>query len=93
MIRASRVRTRRYDTRTLARKIAVAIDEQRHGGERDQRQPPVEPQHGADDAEQDEEVAEHRHHALREQLVQDRHVLGDARQDLAHRTRVVVGRA
>ena len=53
--------------------------DQRQHREGDERQPPVHPDHHRHDADQREDVAEDRHDAGREQLVQDVHVGRDAR--------------
>ena len=64
-------------------------DERQHR-ERDQRQPPVHPQHHAHDAGQREHVAEDRHNARREQIVQHVHVRRHPRHQPADRIAIVV---
>ena len=64
--------------------------DQRQHGERHQRQPPVHPQHHGHDADEREDVAEDRHDARGEEVVQDVDVRGDARHQPADRIAIVV---
>ena len=55
--------------------------QERHQGERHQRELPVHPEHDDDDAGEDEHVAHHRHHPAGEQLVDGLHVVHHARHE------------
>ena len=90
-MRATQPRTSRYDSRDVAAEPLRHQHDQRQHREGDQRQPPVHPQHDADDADQHERVAEHRDHAGREQLVERVDVARDARHQPADRVAIVVG--
>ena len=64
--------------------------DQRQHRERHQRQPPVHPQHHGHDADEREDVAEDRHDARGEEVVQDVDVRGHARHQPADRIPIVV---
>ena len=63
----------------------MAIDDERQHGERDQRQLPVHAQHDGQDAGEDEDVFENRHHARGKHFVEGVDVGGDAGDQAADR--------
>ena len=89
LIRATHARTVRYDSRTLRRNHCVTSDDQRQDGERYEREPPVHRDQHDHDAEQREDVAEDRHHARREHVVEHVDVGRHARHQPADRIAVV----
>lgn len=64
-------------------------EDQREDGERDQGQTPVHVEHDDHDADEHEEVAEHRYNPGGDEFVQRVHVVGDPRDQSAHRVAVV----
>ena len=69
-MRASRVRTFRYDSRALRRNHCVTITISGSTEKCHERQPPVHEQQHDHDPGQREHVAEHRDHARAEQIIQ-----------------------